>query len=143
VSTGSAHACGLVSGTVRCWGYGYYGALGTGTLTSTDSPTTVAGLTGVSAISLGADDSCALVRARVFCWGDNSADEVGNGGTSGVVLTPAAVGKLGATTELSTGGYHVLVKISGGGLRAWGYNFYGALGDGTNTSSPLPVHVLG
>ena len=38
---------------------------------------------------------------------------------------------------------HSLAALSDGTVRAWGYNAYGALGNGTQTNSSLPVQVSG
>jgi alpha-tubulin suppressor-like RCC1 family protein len=144
LSAGFYQACAVVSGTVRCWGYGGYGALGNGTFTNSSSATPVAGLIGVSALSVGGDDGCVLVRTHAFCWGDNTYGEVGDGDTTTTTLqTPAAVAALGSTSQLSLGAAHVLVSLSSGALRAWGYNFYGELGNGTTTNSALPIPVVG
>src|SRR5439155_9939321 len=40
-------------------------------------------------------------------------------------------------------GNHASVRRAGGGLRCWGTNAYGELGDGTTTNSSTPVAVLG
>ena len=42
---------------------------------------------------------------------------------------------------LVAGPFHSVVVVSGGGLRAWGWNAYGQLGDGTNVERLAPVPV--
>ncbi|HYO56162.1 hypothetical protein [Archangium sp.] len=44
---------------------------------------------------------------------------------------------------VSAGQYHTLAVSADGTVRAWGYNGDGRLGDGTTTSSSIPVQVLG
>ncbi len=45
--------------------------------------------------------------------------------------------------KISAGGYHSLALCSDGRVSAWGRNIYGQLGDGTQTSSLIPVQVHG
>jgi alpha-tubulin suppressor-like RCC1 family protein len=136
--------CAVVSGgSVRCWGYGGDGELGNGTTSDSHTATPVDGLSGVSALSGGGQFNCAVVRSQVFCWGDNAVGEIGANLPAIWALTPTAVATLGAINALSTGYYHSVVRLTSGGLRAWGYNSNGQLGNGTTTNSPLPVPVSG
>ena len=43
--------------------------------------------------------------------------------------------------KISAGYYHACVVTASGGVRCWGYNYYGALGDGTTTGRTAPVDV--
>jgi len=82
IAAGSDQACAIVAGgAVTCWGSNYWGELGNGALTRpTGVRTTIAGLTGATAISCGFQQTCALLSAGgIECWGMDSAGELGNG----------------------------------------------------------------
>ncbi len=59
------------------------------------------------------------------------------GGTTVMVPEPAGV----TFTSISNGQYHSVALGSDGNAYAWGDNFYGQLGDGTNTNRNTPVQV--
>ena len=44
--------------------------------------------------------------------------------------------------EVAAGGDHTLVRLAGGGLRAFGDNKYGQLGNGEVGNSSVPVEVM-
>lgn len=79
LAIGARHTCALSGGSVRCWGDGTRGQLGTGLTSSLSAPSVpvaLAGvpLTGVTAIAAGGDRSCALGADGVRCWGDGVVD---------------------------------------------------------------------
>jgi alpha-tubulin suppressor-like RCC1 family protein len=145
LSTGEYNACVVISGgTVRCWGFNGSGQLGNGTTGDSHSATATAGLSAVTAISGARRGFCALTRGHVYCWGDDTYGQLGNGRASADPwLTPAAVTKLGSATAVDAGDVHTCARPSTGGLRCWGFNFYGELGNGSTTNSSLPVPVSG
>jgi alpha-tubulin suppressor-like RCC1 family protein len=64
--------------TVKCWGWNRFGQLGDGANKDRAVPTTVTGLTGVTAITAGLQSTCAvLTDGTVKCWGANSSGELG------------------------------------------------------------------
>jgi len=44
-------------------------------------------------------------------------------------------------SSISTGYYHTVALQSDGSLWAWGYNYYGQLGDGSTTNKLLPTLI--
>jgi alpha-tubulin suppressor-like RCC1 family protein len=155
VSAGREHTCALTSsGSVKCWGYNALGQLGNGdfgNLTFSNVPVDVVGLTtGAVAITTGREHTCALTSSGgIKCWGGNSEGQLGNGIFGGTSATPLPVDVVGLTSggvAISAGWEHTCVLISGGGLKCWGRNSVGQLGNGTSgntTDSNLPVDVSG
>ena len=82
----------------------------------------------------------------VTCSGLNESGELGNGTNEGsvtpvVVKNPAGTGPLTGVSQVVTGNFFACALLTSGGLDCWGDNSYGQLGNGTATSSPLPVVV--
>jgi alpha-tubulin suppressor-like RCC1 family protein len=146
VATGMYHGCGLRSdGTVKCWGDNSQGQIGDGTQVDRTSATLVAGLSNVVDVAAGGKHSCALLDdTTVRCWGRNTLGELGDDSASGArSTTPVTVYALDIVTQLAAGDGSTCALRSDGTVACWGSNAYGQLGDGTNTSSDVPVLVSG
>lgn len=144
ITAGENHTCALTGeGGVKCWGA--TGFLG---LASFDNgPVDVPGLAdGVTAIAAGAGHTCAVKGDRVLCWGANGSGQLGNGAQTDVELTPVEVNGLsGDIVALAAGATHSCALMGNGGVRCWGGNSLGQLGDGTVSlrTTPVPVSGLG
>ena len=162
ISAGDTHTCALTAARgVKCWGMNLYGQLGNGKSKETyeilsATPVDVAGLSsGVAAISAGGDHTCALTAARgVKCWGKNEYGRLGNGesGSDMVRATPVdVVGLSSGVVAISAGFQHTCALTSTGGVKCWGYNYFGELGNGESRKdvagkeqiSATPVDVVG
>lgn len=146
VVTTDLGTCSLDSlGGVWCWGRNDVGQVGDGTNTERLTPVPVTGLSsGVVGLSAGGSFVCALTSAgRVKCWGANSNGELGNGSTASSSNTPVDIPELSSgVTAIASGNRHTCALMATGTMKCWGYNLYGALGDGTDTLSRTPVDVL-
>jgi alpha-tubulin suppressor-like RCC1 family protein len=146
VAAGGSHTCAITKlGALSCWGNNEHGQLGDGTTVNRSTPVEVAGLGGgVKAVALGWGHTCAVtLEGAVKCWGYNKNGELGNGSTADSG-TPVDVQGLGSgVTAIAAGDDHTCAVTAEGGLKCWGYNKYGQLGDGSTESSAVPVDVAG
>ncbi len=138
IAAGGRYSCAVTTGGgATCWGY---------------RPAVISGLgSGVTSVSVGGsatvgtdNHSCALTsQGGVKCWGSNSYGQLGNGSQTDS-LTPVDVRDLTSGVKtVAAGGRFTCALTNGGGVKCWGTNSSGELGNGSRTDSRTPVDVVG
>jgi alpha-tubulin suppressor-like RCC1 family protein len=146
IAAGAEHTCALTTaGGVKCWGYNGWGEIGDGTKTTRLAPVDVKNLTsGVAAIATGAAHTCAVTAAGgAKCWGSNGNGEIGNGTTTDRRGPVDVVGLTSGVAAIAGGAAHTCALTAAGGVKCWGWNSFGQIGDGTTTDRLTPVKVKG
>ena len=149
ISAGRYTTCAVTtSGGLLCWGDNIYGLIEpTVFRTSVTTPVVPHSLTsGIEAISLSEYSTCALfVSGDLRCWGANSNGQTGDGyqvRTISPVAVHSGVGNATPLTGVQSVGssrWSNCAITTSGGLKCWGNNSSGELGDGSNIGSPEPV----
>ncbi|WP_445339873.1 RCC1 domain-containing protein [Bifidobacterium sp. ESL0825] len=149
-------------GNAWAWGYNGYGQLGDGTTTTRYAPVRVKtpdrktypdlpkDFTYMQ-VSAGWQHSLALGSdGNAYAWGVNGNGQLGNNSSAGSSSVPVRVRDPANPTDksqelkaaqVSAGYAHSLAMGSDGNAWAWGYNYYGQLGDGTRNTRLVPVPV--
>ncbi|MBO2012489.1 T9SS type A sorting domain-containing protein [Hymenobacter negativus] len=147
VAAGRAHTAAVrADGTLWTWGNNTYGQLGTGNTTPQAAPVQVGTATSWVSVAAGEYHTVA-VRAdgTLWTWGYNSSGQLGRGSADiGAHATPVQVGTATSWTSVAAGSAHTLAVRADGSLYAWGYNVYGALGQGNaggGTDLYVPTRV--
>jgi len=134
---------------VYACGSGDDGVLGNGSMTGSSTPTAVIGLPStakVTALTSSWEGSGALVsNGAYYDWGYNTAGQLGDGSTANSAVPvearlPAPVRQVFQGGSGATNGQTVAI-LSNGSVWDWGDNQKGQLGDGSRTSSDVPVIV--
>ncbi len=133
------------SGALLCWGYNGIGELGNGTTVNNSVPVTVTGLaSGVAAVAASGWHTCALTTGGgVLCWGYNNQGQLGEGTAVDSSVPVAVTGLASGVAAIATGNSHNCALTTGGGVRCWGSDTNGELGDGHVPQSDVPVTVIG
>ncbi len=160
VAAGNGHAIALTNNKeVYAWGYNYYGQVGNGTKTNVINPIKIEDLTNIVQIDAYKYMSIALNSdGEVYVWGQGYGTKPRKLNLSRKVIDVAGniilaenrraydlKEKKSYGTDLikiSAGSNHYLGLTAEGKVIAWGTNKYGQLGNGTNTSSSIPVDVV-
>ena len=153
IDAGVQHTCALTSdGRAYCWGRNNRGQLGDGTTTLRSVPVVVTGGHTFKQIAAGGGigHTCALtIWGETYCWGDNERGQlgIGTGGTAPDLTAhpePARVSGTLTFTAITVGlARHACGLTATGAAYCWGQNAFGALGNGLEQNSPVPVAVSG
>lgn len=148
LATGArTHSLFFSRGRLYACGSGDAGELGDGSTASTSTPTAVTGLpssVGVTALTSSWEGSGALLgNGDYYNWGYNAAGQLGDGTTVNSAV-PVRVALPAAVTQVFQGGSgagngQTIAILSDGSVLTWGSNDRGQLGNGTRTSSAVPV----
>jgi alpha-tubulin suppressor-like RCC1 family protein len=145
ISAGRQHTCAVEDGAVKCWGDNAKGQLGVSTPARSLVPLRVTFDSTATAVATANESTCALMTGgSVQCWGANESGQLGNDLPS---TTPSAApvqvsGLVAGATAIAAGESHVCAVVNGG-VRCWGWNHFGQLGDDTITDRPAPIVVAG
>ena len=159
ISAGGYHTCAILNdGNVRCWGYGFYGALGNpgdpnhaepgphpedigDDEDPADEPVVNLGGQAAVAISAGGYHVCAiLVDRTVRCWGYGQSGQLGYGtrvnvnNPSGPDAGPVNLGAGRTALAISAGELHTCALLDDRSVRCWGVGLNGRLGYGNEDS---------
>ncbi len=137
--------CVLVSGGVRCWGF--FGDSQDNVFVSSfrsNSNQVIPAGGNVTGVALTYTHNCVVVEGGVQCWGSNSFGQVGDGSTN-YRMNPVQVIGAGSgvtTVAVATGGGGHSCAVVDGGVRCWGFNDTGQLGDGSRINRLVPTQII-
>ncbi len=148
ITAGEEDTCALTSGgEVMCWGRNQFGQLATGSVDdlSHPVPSVVTGLeSGVRSVSAGWRHVCAVTAdGGVKCWGSNKYGQLGDGSTTDTSTPTDVMGLTSGVGALASGELHMCSLSSAGGVKCWGSNLEGGLGNDSTVDSSMPVDVVG
>ncbi len=141
----SAYAIGS-DGNLYAWGDDFYGELGDGTMTNSDTPVVVSLPSGVQPVTIAGGGGVGYVigsDGNLYSWGLNADGQLGDGSTDNSD-TPVLVSMpAGVTAKAVTGGGAFAHMIgSDGNLYGWGGGTSGQLGVNTDSGmATTPVLV--
>lgn len=152
ITAGEDHTCVIASDDkAYCWGANYYGQLGINSKTGSFVPAAV-DTTGVlkdktvKYITSGGSSTCVIASDnKAYCWGHNGYGQLGNYSNVdslvpvAVEMTDALEGK--TIKSIAIDESSACAIGSDDQAYCWGYNKSGQLGNGSTSSSTVPVAV--
>lgn len=145
IAAGKDHSCAVVSGAAKCWGRNNFGQLGDSSNDGSHVPVQVTGLTSdVKQVSSSVSHACAVTNSGAAkCWGLNTSGQLGNNSTLSSNEPVDVVGLSSGVRMISAGESFTCALMETGGVKCWGSNSLGRLGNGGVFNSPVPVNVAG
>jgi len=166
VVAGGSHTCAMKQdGSLVCWGRNNFGQVGDGSVEDALTPTQVSGIESrVIGVSAGTWHACALIEVehapsdsdpdpdsdqqpepvgKVMCWGENGFGRLGDGTTDRKTVPIDVAGLDSDILAVVAGGSHTCVITSKRGVKCWGLNGKGQLGEGSTTNRMAPTQVKG
>jgi alpha-tubulin suppressor-like RCC1 family protein len=145
-ASGYDYGLGLTSdGHVWAWGFDEHGNLCNGeTGTYYTTAFEIPGVSNVMGVAAGGGATVLLLdNGTVETCGSNQHGQLGDGSTGGFSDTPVAVVGLSDVKAVSGADDFEAALTTSGTVYGWGANTWGQLGNGTITSSNVPVQALG
>lgn len=143
---GEEHSCALhEDGRVLCWGANGDGQLGDGSPQPRAEPMAVSGIDDATQLASGRSHVCVRSAAGTAqCWGFNFHGQLGDGSTSQRFAPSSRVAAAPRTPmQVVAGERHSCALGGNGQVRCWGWNLFGALGDGSIIQRLRGVAVAG
>ncbi len=147
VTAGGFHSCAIVGTGMACWGYNFYGQLG-GYEPESTVPVQVTAATGMGSVTTGFGFACAVripeLPGPPACWGRNNHGQLGAGLNMSSTTIRVNVAGLSGVDAIDAGSEHACALPAGTQSPVcWGRGADGRLGNGSSTSSNVPVPVSG
>jgi alpha-tubulin suppressor-like RCC1 family protein len=150
VNAGNSADYFIASGLLYASGENTDGQLGQGTVSSkkvlVTSPEVVPGLSSMVQVANGANFAIAInASGQAFGWGADDNGKLCTGTTQPYVASPVQVTAFDGedVVGVAAGGNHSAFLLSDGTVWSCGANSNGELGDGSTTSSTVPVQATG
>jgi alpha-tubulin suppressor-like RCC1 family protein len=98
----------------------------------------------LTAVAAGGWHTCGKTNTGgVKCWGYNGDGELGDGTWITRTLPVDVQGLASGVTVLTAGHKHTCVRLNDGGVKCWGENSQGQLGNNTTANANEPLYVSG